>query len=1525
MSRFDRWATTCLRRGLAPAGLSLLVGALSADALASTLPAGFRDTVVFAGLDAPTAVRFAPDGRVFVAEKKGVVKVFDGLSDPTPDILADLSAQVHDYWDRGLLGLAVDPAFPARPYVYVLYTYDFDPATPSIPAPRWGDTCPDPPGATGDGCVATGRLARLQVGPGNSLVGPEHVLLENDWCIQFVSHSVGDLAFDADGALLVSAGDGASFDVDHGQFGGTPGSGIPRNPCGNRPGRGGGEPASPSAEGGALRAQVLRAAGGPVSLDGSLLRIDPDTGLARPDNPLAGGDSTDDRFVGFGLRNPLRFAVRPGTDEVWLGDAGWDGWGEINRIPSVRGPAVENFGWPCYEGTERQPRYDELDLSTCETLYAAGPAAVAAPRFSYRPGRSVAPGGDPCGTGSSAVSGVAFYDGTSWPKAYRGALFFADFGRDCVFAMPVGADGDPDPALVQPFAAGASDPIDLQAGPGGDLFYVDAAAGEVRRISYSAGNTTPTAVAASSPTAGPLPLAVQFHASGSSDPDPDAVLSYSWDLDGDGQFDDSSSVAPLYTYVAPGKVVVRLRVSDQNGATGTDALLVTPGNTAPSPTIRSRPPARSFRAGDAIPFSGSGADAEDGALPPAAMHWDILLHECPPGAPACRARSVERQEGVAAGTFTVPDHEWLSSLEFRLRVTDSGGLASTTSISLAPQTVSYTFESVPAGLSLVVAGQPGITPFSRTLVAGSTVALEAPSPQPSSGNLHHWLSWSQGGAATQSLTVGAAPATLTAAYAVERILVVSAHPDDDVLSAGGVIRRARDRGVPVRVAYLTNGDLVGGEPTGLARQAEAVAAEAVLGVAESDLVFFGYPDMGLTTLRTLYPNPGDQFVAGTGRSTTYGNRGLGGADYHTSRFGSPAAYNAANLRADLTDLIDQYRPTHIVTLTEWDRHPDHSATSQFVAEAVAAVFVQDPSYVPTIHSTLVWNDEPNAPPVWPAPRDASVPFTEPPVLASTNLVWTERESLDAPLSIQSTDYAANPKNQAIDQHVSQGGSLLLFGRFVHKDEFFWTENILAPNRPPVPNAGNDQTVGHGTLVQLHGSGSFDPDGTTPRFRWRQASGPPVSLSSAEAANPTFLAPVSSQSLELAFELVVSDAEFASLPDMTVVRARGAVNVGPLATATASSESTATGQVASKAVDGVPSGYPDDYTKEWATDGQGTGAWIQLDWSRPYCVEKVVLHDRPNLADQVLSGTLVWSDASVVAVAELDNAGGATETSFAPRVVRAVRFTIDQVSPSTESVGLAEFEVYRCIQTDLDGDDWLVNEGDCDDADPLRNPGRSEVPYNDRDDDCDGATPDRDLDGDGFDAPDDCDDLDPLANPGQVEIPYNGRDEDCDPATPDNDLDGDGFGNETDCNDADPLVFAAPREVSGVRASRNGAAVTLTWVSQSNVAGPSTVYQVATGRISHLRADRGYARAECLGSPTVASIDDTRPQPSAGEGWYYLTRARNACGAGTHGNGTPLPDPRDALDAGPPCGGGGNALRTPEAPRSRMGNLAAPAP
>ena len=303
---------------------------------------------MFAGLTVPTVARFSADGRVFVAEHSGLIKVFDGLTDTTPTVFADLRANVHNAADRGLQGLALAPNFPADPWVYVLYTFG---AT---------DGCADP-----DDCVVSGRLSRLQAS-GNVMTGSEQVLIE-DWCQQYPDQSVGSLAFGADGALYASAGDGASVNaVDYGQLG------EPPNPCGD-----------PPVEGGALRSQDLRTASDPTSLDGTLVRVDPATGTGLPDNPLASSfDPNARRIVASGLRDPFRFAARPGTNEMWIGDVGWVSWEESNRVQSPTS-RVTNFGWPCFDGAGVHSPYDMANLSICESLYADGSIAVTAPYFAY--------------------------------------------------------------------------------------------------------------------------------------------------------------------------------------------------------------------------------------------------------------------------------------------------------------------------------------------------------------------------------------------------------------------------------------------------------------------------------------------------------------------------------------------------------------------------------------------------------------------------------------------------------------------------------------------------------------------------------------------------------------------------------------------------------------------------------------------------------------------------------------------------------------------------------------------------------------------------------------------------------------------------------------------------------------------------------------------------------------------------------------------------------------------------------------
>ena len=191
------------------------------------------------------------------------------------------------------------------------------------------------------------------------------------------------------------------------------------------------------------------------------------------------------RIVAYGFRNPFRFTFRPGTSELWIGDVGWDTWEEIDRVGSPTSSPSLDFGWPCYEGNGAQPGYQSANLNLCTSLYSAGTAT--SPYYTYSHSSAVvANDGCPTANGSS-VTGDAFYDGGSYPAAYQGALVFADHTRNCIWAMLAGSNGLPDPTKLQLLVGGAANPVDVETGPGGDIFYADLDGGTIHRISYAGG------------------------------------------------------------------------------------------------------------------------------------------------------------------------------------------------------------------------------------------------------------------------------------------------------------------------------------------------------------------------------------------------------------------------------------------------------------------------------------------------------------------------------------------------------------------------------------------------------------------------------------------------------------------------------------------------------------------------------------------------------------------------------------------------------------------------------------------------------------------------------------------------------------------------------------------------------------------------------------------------------------------------------------------------------------------------------
>jgi len=744
----------------------------------STLPSGFRDEAVFTDLEEPTALRVAADGRVFVAEKAGRILVFDDLLDNAPTVFADLRTQTYDAGDRGLLALALDPEFPARPYVYALYSYDHL-LGDTEPAPKWGepdqsgDDCPKPPGTGVDACPVSGRLVRLTVdqnGAGDQAVengageADEHVLVE-DWCAQYSSHSIGDLQFGSDGALYASGGEGADANgVDYGQ-GGWP----QKNQCGDPPAPVGGDLAPPDAEGGALRAQDVRTPANPLEpgvdptgLNGSIIRIDPDSGAGWPGNPMIGStDPNERRIVAFGLRNPFRFAIDPASGEIYSVNVGWNNYKEIDRF-AVSPARAFNSGWPCFEGPARNPNYDGLDLDLCEGLYAEAGAATQ-PFFHYRHGRPIGPG-DACSPeAGSAISGLSFYGGGPFPAAYDGALFFADSVRGCIYFLPPGDDGGPDPLAATTFMsdAGLYPGVDLEVGPAGDLYYVALLGaegeGEIHRISYDP--EAPVARLTADPPWGDAPLPVTLDASASSDPGGD-TLSFKWDLDGNGSFETSGAATRTETFAGVENVAVAVEVSD-GSRTSVARVTVHPGDTPPQPQIEEPLTSLSWGVGEEIEFAGGASDSEDGELEDSSLFWKTRLYHCPS---ACHGHPLRAYPGAASGRFVAPDHDYPAHIEISLTAVDSRGLAATESVSIYPRTVDLTIASDPAGVELGAGLLSRPAPFQLRAIAGSNLVLSAPATARFGASAYAWAGWSDGGARVHPI-VADETRTYTAAYA----------------------------------------------------------------------------------------------------------------------------------------------------------------------------------------------------------------------------------------------------------------------------------------------------------------------------------------------------------------------------------------------------------------------------------------------------------------------------------------------------------------------------------------------------------------------------------------------------------------------------------------------------------------------------------------------------------------------------------------------------------------------------------------
>lgn len=737
--------------------VAVVIGCLALACLPSVafaagpaLPAGFTSEPLASGLDAPTGFAFRPDGTSYVIEKAGRVhRVTPGGA---RSLWLDLNASsavppVNRWWDRGLVGVAVDGQWPDQRYVYLLYVSD-----------GWDD------GADGyqDDDAHSSLLVRVPVledgaagvpevilgadGMGDACPGP-YVLADgtldtrdyNDVdCLPIDgdTHAVGTVRSAPDGTLYVGTGDGAGFD------------GIDQR---------------------ALRSQR------DDTFAGKIIHVDRD-GRGLAGHPFCADETSLDvvcaKTYAKGFRNPFRFSQVP-DGRIAVGDVGWGSREEITLTP----PGA-NAGWPCWEGTLENDTYSgsALCAAVTSTTSPRTPVGVRLPDWEY----------DRQGVGGSIVGGPV-YTGTSYPEAYRGALLVGDYAQGWLRDLPANGTGGWQfaPALVtdwsttsaQPMAGtalGGVDPapwvgVDLGTHPAnGDIVYADIGevtpwgaiapdTGRIVRIRYVPGNGRPSARAIATPASGPAPLQTELSAVGSTDPDGD-VLTYAWDLDGDGDTD-ATTPTVAHTYAAPGAYTATLTVDDGHGLTDTATVPVQVAETPPKAEILATSDT-TFAGGSPITLRGRAADAQDGDLTGSSLRWSVQL--------------VHRDHTHLLGTYfgTAPqvpagitDHDSDSHYAITLTATDSAGLKDSVSWRLDPRTAEVRLRSVPAGAPVGYGDQTFTAPKDHGSTVGLATSVAPAATFTTGGDTYAFERWSTGSTTrVRAFTVPAAGATLTAEY-----------------------------------------------------------------------------------------------------------------------------------------------------------------------------------------------------------------------------------------------------------------------------------------------------------------------------------------------------------------------------------------------------------------------------------------------------------------------------------------------------------------------------------------------------------------------------------------------------------------------------------------------------------------------------------------------------------------------------------------------------------------------------------------
>jgi glucose/arabinose dehydrogenase len=580
---------------------------ISFNSIAQFAQPGFFEVNIGSNWNFPMQTVFDASNRMFVVERAGKLYVFQNN---IKTLLLDISDEVSNFNDDGVLSLALDPNFNSNGFIYIYYIVDRHHLL-YFGTPNYSSSA-------NESGISIGRISRFTVNINNYsevISNSRFVLLGTSKADGFPlvgDHAGGHLLFASDGSLLVSCGDGGHFGE------------LKEQQAYNE----GFITTEEYNAGLRWRSQITN------SLNGKILRLNPGNGDGFYNNPYFNGSfprSAASRMYQRGVRNAFRMSIRPGTGTstfpgvLYINDVGQDRKEELNvaTVPD------QNFGWPAWEG---------IDLANETNNPSLIPSIWTKPRLEWGRANSYArvmdnntpeflinlPSEPDNFTGGASVAG-AFYQGTKYPAEFQNKYFFCDFNdKWCRYSTVDGNQNFTDVKLFNPSLAGL---INLTYNPIDECFYYCNVANKIVKIDYNPnGNIPPVAKFRADKTYGNSSLTVNLVSESYDSNQPTSSLYYYWGVSDGAWYGGVGLTNISHTFNESGMInrEIKLIVTDNIGQSSEFYKTFYINNTPPQ--VQST----SVDAIDKIPSTGNNTtsfnsvvvDNEGGAI---AKTWNVFL------------------------------------------------------------------------------------------------------------------------------------------------------------------------------------------------------------------------------------------------------------------------------------------------------------------------------------------------------------------------------------------------------------------------------------------------------------------------------------------------------------------------------------------------------------------------------------------------------------------------------------------------------------------------------------------------------------------------------------------------------------------------------------------------------------------------------------------------------------------------------------------------------------------------------------